>query len=110
MPILPYDAVWRRVVIPERISFSELHLVIQCLFDWEDCHLHSFSIPSEDIFIDEEESSGFWNVHYPEATTLVDRFFPDYKWIRYTYNFRDVRLSSKKLTKAMREDIQRCLK
>lgn len=84
-----HPPVWRRVIIPERISFYELHLVVQCLFGWEDCHLHGFSIPSEDIFIDDEESSGFWNVHYPEATTPVERFFPDYKWIRYTYDFGD---------------------
>ncbi len=83
-----HPPVWRRVVIPERISFYELHLVIQCLFGWENCHLHNFSIPSEDIFIDEEENSGFWN-HYQEAKTLVDRFFPGYKWIRYTYDFGD---------------------
>ena len=84
-----HPPVWRRVVIPEKISFYELHLVIQCLFGWEDCHLHSFSIPSENIFIDDEKSSGFWNVHYPEAATPVERFFPDYKWIRYTYDFGD---------------------
>ncbi len=84
-----HPPVWRRVVIPERISFYDLHLVIQCLFGWEDCHLHSFSIPQEDIFIDDEESSGFWNAHYPEETTLVERFFPNYKWIRYTYDFGD---------------------
>lgn len=84
-----HPPVWRRVIIPERISFYELHLVIQCLFGWEDCHLHGFSIPSERIFIDEEESSGFWDAHYPETTTPVDHFFPDYKWIRYTYDFGD---------------------
>ncbi len=84
-----HPPVWRRVVIPERITFYELHLVIQCLFGWDDCHPHDFSIPQEDIFIDDEESSGFWNVHYPEETTLVERFFPGCKWIRYTYDFGD---------------------
>ena len=82
-----HPPVWRRVVIPERISFYELHLVIQCLFGWEDCHLHDFSIPSKKIFIGEEESFG--GVDYPETTTLVEQFFPDCKWIRYTYDFGD---------------------
>ncbi len=84
-----HPPVWRRVVIPERISFYELHLVIQCLFGWEDCHLHNFSIPSENIYIDEEETFSLWDVHYSEKTTLVDRFFPGFKWIRYTYDFGD---------------------
>ncbi len=84
-----HPPVWRRVVIPERISFYELHLVIQCLFGWEDCHLHIFSIPSENIFIEEEDSSGLWDVNYPETETIVERFFPDYKWIRYIYDLGD---------------------
>ncbi len=84
-----HPPVWRRVVIPERISFYELHLVIQCLFGWENYHLHSFSIPSEDIFIGEEESFGFGNENYPEAMTPVERFLLDYSWIRYTYDFGD---------------------
>ena len=39
--------------------------------------------------IGEEESFGFGGVDYPETTTLVEQFFPDCKWIRYTYDFGD---------------------
>lgn len=34
--------IWRRVSIGTGATFADLHHVIQSLFDWEDCHLHSF--------------------------------------------------------------------
>lgn len=36
--------VWRRVVVPRKISFPELHSVLQKVFDWSDYHLHEFQI------------------------------------------------------------------
>lgn len=36
--------VWRRLEIDSRISFQELHNLIQIAFEWENCHLHSFSV------------------------------------------------------------------
>lgn len=37
--------VWRRIVVPDRITFHQLHLVIQEAFDWKDYHLYEFRIP-----------------------------------------------------------------
>ncbi|MBO1269692.1 plasmid pRiA4b ORF-3 family protein [Arthrobacter cavernae] len=36
--------VWRRVLVPASMRLSELHEVIQTVFDWEDYHLHSFDV------------------------------------------------------------------
>ena len=41
-----HPPVWRRVVIPDKITFFELHQIIQTVFQWEDVHLHDFRIPS----------------------------------------------------------------
>lgn len=46
--------MWRRVLVPEKITFYELHRVIHTVFGWEDEHLHSFIIPSQCI----QSSSG----------------------------------------------------
>lgn len=35
-----HPPVWRRVVVPEHISFYDLHQVIQTVFEWEDAHMH----------------------------------------------------------------------
>ena len=37
--------VWRRIVVPGRITFQQLHLIIQSAFGWKNYHLHQFEIP-----------------------------------------------------------------
>lgn len=86
-----HPPVWRRIVIPERTTFAELHEMIQIIFGWTDSHLHEFSIPSERIRIGcdtEEEDLCLWG-YYQESETLVENFFPAQKWIRYIYDFGD---------------------
>ena len=82
-----HPPVWRRVAIPDKITFAELHEIIQILFGWEDEHLHEFQIPSDCITIGSEEA--YRGKCYNEEETLVDSFFRNYKWIRYTYDFGD---------------------
>ena len=82
-----HPPVWRRVVIPDKITFMELHEIIQILFGWEDEHLHEFQIPSDYITIGSEEA--YRGDFFDETETLVDSFFRNYKWIRYIYHFGD---------------------
>lgn len=82
-----HPPVWRRVIIPERITFQELHEIIQILFGWEDMHLHEFMIPSDRISISSKASE--LEGDFFEEKTLVDSFFKKYKWIRYIYDFGD---------------------
>lgn len=83
-----HPPVWRRVLVPDKITFANLHEIIQIVFGWDDAHLHEFRIPSEDICIDDEEEAFGW-YHYAESETPVDLFLKEYKWIRYTYDFGD---------------------
>lgn len=83
-----HPPVWRRVIIPEMITFAELHEIIQILFGWSGSHLHDFSIPSKNVCIDDGEEP--WaRYHYLEEETLVEQFLLNNKWIRYTYDFGD---------------------
>lgn len=34
-----HPPVWRRVLIPDKITFEELHEIIQILFGWDNEHL-----------------------------------------------------------------------
>ena len=81
-----HPPVWRRVMIPDKITFRELHEIIQVLFGWSDRHLHEFEVPSDRIIIGSEET---WGSYHDEQETLIDSFFRNYKWIRYTYDFGD---------------------
>ena len=83
-----HPPVWRRVVIPDKITFFELHQIIQTVFQWEDVHLHDFRIPSDDIVINDEGEDG-QGYNYGEFDTTIDYIFENYKWIRYTYDFGD---------------------
>ena len=83
-----HPPVWRRILIPEKITFEELHRVIQIVFGWTDEHLHDFCIPSEDICID-DGAEPWASYHYLESETPVEQFLLEYNWVRYTYDFGD---------------------
>ena len=70
-----HPPVWRRVIVPDQITFFELHKIIQILFDWDDVHLHGFHIPSDDIVIDDEGGFDLWGNHYNDFDTNIDFFF-----------------------------------
>lgn len=70
-----HPPVWRRVIVPDQITFFELHKIIQILFDWDDAHLHGFHIPSDDIVIDDEGGFDPWGNHYNDFDTNIDFFF-----------------------------------
>lgn len=38
--------IWRRIQVPERYSFFDLHVAIQSAMGWEDRHLHAFRFPT----------------------------------------------------------------
>ena len=73
------------MIVPNRITFKELHEVIQILFSWENEHLHEFEVPGDRIYISDNDAT--CANHYYELETLIDSFFRNYKWIRYIYDF-----------------------
>ena len=83
-----HPPVWRRVILPEQISFYHLHEAIQILFGWEDAHLHDFTFPKSNTVVSLPEASCFCK-SLPEKTTSIDPFLRENKWIRYTYDFGD---------------------
>ncbi|WP_407691003.1 plasmid pRiA4b ORF-3 family protein [Ruminococcus turbiniformis] len=83
-----HPPVWRRVLVPEKITFYDLHRVIQTVFGWDDEHLHSFSIPSQRIQIGQNDDD--WSEYdYEETETLLEQFILGQKSFRYTYDFGD---------------------
>ena len=83
-----HPPVWRRVMLPDKITFADLHRVIRILFGWEEFHLHDFVTPSRRVSIG--SGSDEWESYdYEEHDVLVDGFWDSCKWIRYTYDFGD---------------------
>jgi hypothetical protein len=90
--------VWRRIQVPERYSFWDLHVAIQDAMGWKDCHLHEFrlfdaaaqtlvsiGIPTGEEAEDRPVVAG-WDVP-------VSRFFAQAGWhvppVTYAYDFGD---------------------
>lgn len=84
-----HPPVWRRIMVPDRITFADLHQMIQIVFGWENDHPHEFCIPIDYIIIDDAKEGWRRGKHYQEEKTLIDPFIRSYKWIRYTYDFGD---------------------
>jgi hypothetical protein len=87
--------VWRRIQVPERYSFSDLHVAIQDAMGWKDAHLHEFTIadprtghatsvgiPDEEVPEERPVLAG-WEV--PIAQYFAFRMGP----VRYRYDFGD---------------------
>jgi hypothetical protein len=36
--------IWRRIVVPGRMTLGELHVAIQVTMGWQHCHLHAFDV------------------------------------------------------------------
>lgn len=48
--------IWRRVIVKQNIKFAHLHNIIQEIFEWENYHLHSFTVKNPDkIGLKDEE-------------------------------------------------------
>lgn len=47
-------AIWRRMLVPARYSFWDLHVAIQDVMGWTDTHLHLFRITNPKTGITEE--------------------------------------------------------
>ncbi len=85
----------RRLIVPANIEFSQLHKVLQSVFEWENYHLYDFTIYSNSkrkqvarIVSSEED------LRYDKDAILMERhilseFLPKYKQLLYTYDMGD---------------------
>ena len=83
--------VWRKIVVPDHITFHQLHLVLQECFQWKNYHLYQFEIPGM-----EEPILRFYSGFDPEENAgldareiLVDPYMEEGARFRYVYDFGD---------------------
>ena len=96
--------VWRKVQVLSNSTFLELHKIIQILFDWQDEHLHDFTIQKsngirqKNVIIESADSDPtFANFFFKDEQTsykeeeehLHDHFLVEKDQARYTYDFGD---------------------
>ncbi len=93
--LMPFP-VWRRILVPARMNFWELHVAIQDAMGWEDCHLHQFTVDDpnteERLRFGIPDDSGFHGVHdllTGWENPIAPYFVLDGPRALYTYDFGD---------------------
>ena len=84
-----HPPVWRRVVVPEKMCFEDLHRVIQIIFGWEDMHLHIFENPGKIFEVVQTKKDAMKSMFMIEKKTPVGAVLEHEKWMCYTYDFGD---------------------
>lgn len=90
--------IWRRVEIPDTLTFWELHFALQILFDWENSHLfefrqgrgsiNDFLTGSPPVLPGDEENMPEWQ-RDPRETTLDEILTKLKDKVTYVYDFGD---------------------
>lgn len=85
--------VWRRIQVPETYTFWDLHVAIQDVMGWFDCHLHQFKMlepmtkTKVDIGIPDEDDD--YEILPGWRQKILDFFSPENKTSYYIYDFGD---------------------
>ena len=90
--------IWRRVEVPDTLTFWELHFVLQILFDWENSHLfefrqgrgsiNDFLTGSPPVLPGDEDNMPEWQ-RDPRETTLDEILTRPKDKVTYVYDFGD---------------------
>src|SRR5512135_139822 len=87
--------VWRRIQVPARYSFWDLHVAVQDAMGWEDRHLHEFELVDERdgrvvrIGIPDEEMPEVRPCLASWQVPIAEHLGYDGRPVRYTYDFGD---------------------
>lgn len=84
--------VWRRVIVPETLTFDGFHRVIQTLFDWDNYHLYQFMGGGDDPYpVVAIPSKDDWEQPDMDAlkTKLSKVFTFEKQTFYYIYDFGD---------------------
>lgn len=87
-------AIWRRIQVPERYNFHDLHDAIQDVMGWHDNHLHQFDMKhpqtDEKISIGKPTSEKGFEALLPERKAKITEYFVNVNdKAVYEYDFGD---------------------
>ncbi|HLS67146.1 MAG TPA: plasmid pRiA4b ORF-3 family protein [Pseudogracilibacillus sp.] len=91
--------IWRKVSVPSSISFKQLHYVIQTVFDWQNYHLHDYTITRDNekplIIIPDYNPEFMEYIDEEKFSVMIGQFtrlhevFPTALEVVYEYDFGD---------------------
>lgn len=90
--------IWRRVEVPDTLTFWELHFVLQILFDWQNSHLfefrqgrgsiNDFLAGSPPVLLGDADNMPEWQLD-PRQVTLDEILRKPKDKVTYVYDFGD---------------------
>lgn len=107
-----HPPVWRRLKIPEGITFHELNAIIQLAFNWCGYHAYEFEIgatlQTEGIFIElpQIDNEFFYHETKNSKKEKIDNYFKEYKRMKYTYDLGDNWVHDITIEKILETDIK----
>ena len=82
--------VWRRIQVWEDITLAQLHTVLQIVMDWEDYHLHQFSIGKRIYSVPDPEDDLYERTVIDESRERLSDVVPRVgTTFTYLYDFGD---------------------
>lgn len=107
-----HPPVWRRLRIPEGITFHELNAIIQISFGWSGYHAYDFEVRTTPhgigILIELPELCEGWKgIEIRNSKEeKIDKYFKEYKKVKYTYDFGDEWIHDIIIEKIVETDIK----
>lgn len=83
--------IWRRVIVPSKITFFQLHIIIQIAFGWENCHMFQFCFNDTDVTTINEDDFSFSSARKSKdvMNTKIDKLLTTERQCIYEYDFGD---------------------
>lgn len=86
-----HPPIWRRVIIPSGITFSQLSVILNETMGWCGYHMSSFEFRNLKLRIEDEPEDMGWGMFetIDAIETVIDDFFDNEKKFVYVYDFGD---------------------
>ena len=85
--------IWRRVIVPTGITFSQLSMILNKVMGWSGYHLFEFEFYYQDLHIVEDADEfdiGYAPWDYIDAsTTYIREYLEENDWFTYIYDLGD---------------------
>ncbi len=78
--------IWRRVLVPEGITFEKLHRIIQTAFCWTDDHLYEFEFRSEGVRVALNKEGRLGEFEYVSTSAAIDQLVSGTSKFTYIYD------------------------
>jgi hypothetical protein len=95
--------IWRRFLVPNNITFYNLHCILQIIMGWDDYHLFEFSAP-RNIHIGIRDPDDLYECLDAQTKRLNEYLGREGDKILYTYDFGDNWEHEMKLEKILHVD------